>query len=316
MTERSVTESELNAASQENKKSTMDFGEALRASREQQNYSVEDVSKAIHLTAEIINAIDISDVNRLPEPAFVQGYLRVYARFLGVHEEAVLEDYSNCVPHSLESELKRRSVLPREAHSGSPFIKTITIVLLVLTCLAIAYGIYSYYSEIIDTKEASDEHDTGELFLPSYDTNGGQIYGQTVEKSFDSDKSVTNGQLDVSETSNDMNMTGKEPSLVESTEEVVVEQVVEVKDVIWMKAKAASWVEVVDSDKVMLHYDLLKKGRSLSLTGIAPFDVYLGNAPDIEVKLNDINIEMQHFIRSNNTAQFTVSVSDQEIIFH
>ena len=263
MIDSSVTESTATAARQGSNKKSMNFGESLRVSREQQNYSIEDVSKAIHLSADIINAIDASDVGRLPEPAFVQGYLRVYARFLGVREAAVLEDYSNCVPHSLESELKRRSVLPHESHSGSPFIKTITIVLLVLACLAIVYGIYNYYSEVIDTKEADDEHEADQLFLPKYDTGGGQVYSKTSEASFGSKEIINTVQLKTNNDDNKLSATEKKSIKIDTAIKTVVEPAVVVKDVMWLRAKQASWVEVVDSDKVMLHYDLLKKGMTL-----------------------------------------------------
>jgi hypothetical protein len=52
------------------------------------------------------------------------------------------------------------------------------------------------------------------------------------------------------------------------------------------------------------------------LRGTAPFDIFLGNAPAMEVRVNGINIDMTKFVRSNKIAHFNVSTSDQQVVFH
>ena len=289
------------------------FGDALLTSRKQQNLSLEDISKAIHLTPEMIDAMDRSDVGALPEPAFVQGYLRIYARFLGVDELAVLEDYSNSVPHSLESELKRRSVLPREADSGSPFVKSISIILLLLASLAIAYGAYSYYSEMIDTKETSDEQSTDELFLPSYESNTEPVSNAEIEMPVTTAEDAGDNILNQNIENEDVAVETLNVNADEKTSEVVL---TDGHSAIHIVAKESSWVEIVDDNKLVLHYDLLKKNQSLSVSGVAPFKVFLGNATGVDLTLNNIEVDVKPFVRRNKTAQFKLSNDDQKIVFH
>ena len=73
----------------------LSFGEHLYVERKKQNLSVADVAKAIHLSEQVIDAIDRSDVEQLPQPAFVQGYLRAYAKYLGISEAMVLDEYAS-----------------------------------------------------------------------------------------------------------------------------------------------------------------------------------------------------------------------------
>ena len=40
----------------------------------------------------MIAALEADDYSKLPERTYVRGYLRAYARLLGIHEEEVLED--------------------------------------------------------------------------------------------------------------------------------------------------------------------------------------------------------------------------------
>jgi hypothetical protein len=61
---------------------------------------------------------------------------------------------------------------------------------------------------------------------------------------------------------------------------------------------------------------MIEPGRDLSLTGQAPFDIFLGNAPVVSLSLNATNIDMTKYIRSNNIAQFKVSVEEGRIQFH
>jgi hypothetical protein len=43
---------------------------------------------------------------------------------------------------------------------------------------------------------------------------------------------------------------------------------------------------------------------------VAPFDIFLGNAPAVRVTLNDVNVDMTNHTRSNNIAHFKVSAED------
>ena len=75
-----------------------------------------------------------------------------------------------------------------------------------------------------------------------------------------------------------------------------------------LSAVQVSWVEVDDANGEKLFYDLLQQGQSITLKGKAPFKVFLGNAPQVEVKLNDVLINIEKYIRSNNVAHFSISV--------
>jgi cytoskeleton protein RodZ len=65
----------------------------LRAARTERNLQIEAVAKALHLDARIITAMEDDDQAALPEPIFVQGYLRSYARMVGLPADEIVRRY-------------------------------------------------------------------------------------------------------------------------------------------------------------------------------------------------------------------------------
>ena len=69
------------------------IGARLRAARNQCNLQIEQVARELHLDARVITAIENDDQTALPEPIFVQGYLRSYARLVGLPADEMVRRY-------------------------------------------------------------------------------------------------------------------------------------------------------------------------------------------------------------------------------
>ena len=123
------------------------FGQQLMLAREKANMTLEECAAALHLREDIVEAIENSDLDRLPPVTFVQGYVRSYARLLGMPEETILAEFENEVPHELESELQPRPPSPDEADSKTPMVRVVSIVLIVAVVILLFYAIFSYFSE-------------------------------------------------------------------------------------------------------------------------------------------------------------------------
>jgi cytoskeleton protein RodZ len=67
-----------------------DIGVALKAAREFRGLSLEDISNATRVRQVYLAAIEDMRLEELPSRPFVIGYLRAYARSIGVDEEAVI----------------------------------------------------------------------------------------------------------------------------------------------------------------------------------------------------------------------------------
>ena len=69
------------------------FGGILKLEREKKGLSIDDVCDDLHLDKKIIYALENHNLEDLPEPAFVCGYIRNYARFLKLQPEPIVEDF-------------------------------------------------------------------------------------------------------------------------------------------------------------------------------------------------------------------------------
>jgi len=70
------------------------LGEELRAAREARNLSLSDVSERIHIRSVYLQSLEDEHWGAIAAPVYVRGFLRTYARFLGLDAEAAVERFN------------------------------------------------------------------------------------------------------------------------------------------------------------------------------------------------------------------------------
>jgi len=313
------------------------FGDVLLRAREARSFTINEVAKATHLGEAVIDAIEQSDLSRLPPPTFVQGYLRTYARYLGLPEQDVVDSFNRAVPYKRESQLQPRASLPSQASSRSPLIRSVSLLLVFLAVLALVYSAYSYYARTARTI-GLEQTSSLKLNLSGKDADNGQhaviseegelvVVAPVQKDAAESDaQDVTTTTADKAAPATAANAAPTEPA-AESVEGAVneagsVDDTATMaadanlgNDTIELQSHEDSWVEIVDATDLSLYHDLLRGGQVVHLQGAAPFDVFLGNAPGVELQVNNVEVNMSRYIRNNNVARFSVSTSDGAVVF-
>ncbi|KTD55816.1 DNA-binding protein [Legionella santicrucis] len=102
-------------------------GAHLASIREQKGYTIEYVANKLHLRARIIELIENNEFHLLPEPVFVKGYLRAYAKLLGTSPEPYLAIFNKqyLVERKPERALWQQS--KRESHKAEHIIRWFTV---------------------------------------------------------------------------------------------------------------------------------------------------------------------------------------------
>jgi cytoskeleton protein RodZ len=123
-------------------------GGVLRAAREKQNLSVQDIASRLRLSPKQIEAIEADNFSVLPEPTIVRGFIRNYAKQLKIDGEPVLAGYSAIVPSSTPHELivKPTSNMTVSGYEKSKAGRYIGAALAMLLALG-AWLFYQYYIE-------------------------------------------------------------------------------------------------------------------------------------------------------------------------
>src|SRR6266542_3086031 len=117
----------------------MDIGLGLRQARQARALSLDDISQATKISPTLLKAIENDAFDRIPPGLFTRGYLRAYARAVGVEPEGVVERYrESFLAQPVESEPEQESV----ADSDAPVTEskhTEILQIAVIAIVAIAY---------------------------------------------------------------------------------------------------------------------------------------------------------------------------------
>src|SRR3954452_81070 len=71
------------------------FGEELRREREIRGISLKEISDATKISKRFLEAIERNDHKTLPAPVFTRGFVREYARYLGLNAEEIVSRYNS-----------------------------------------------------------------------------------------------------------------------------------------------------------------------------------------------------------------------------
>jgi cytoskeletal protein RodZ len=73
------------------------LGEEFRAAREARHLSLSDVSEQIHIRAVYLQSIEDEDWSAIAAPVYVRGFIRTYARFLGLPGEQAVAVFNDSI---------------------------------------------------------------------------------------------------------------------------------------------------------------------------------------------------------------------------
>jgi cytoskeleton protein RodZ len=124
-------------------------GAVLAAKRGERGLSIQQVVAATHIRADHLEALEEDDLTRFPAAVYAKGYMRTYARYLGVDPEpliATLEEET--LPPRLALGLGSKERKPRMVLTG-PAFATVGLVL-----LAAAFSAYAWRQITLDQRSS------------------------------------------------------------------------------------------------------------------------------------------------------------------
>jgi len=76
----------------------MPLGERFKAAREQRGLTLSDVAEQIHIRSVYLAAIEAQNWKAIGAPVYTRGFLRTYARFLGLDAEESVSEFNAGLP--------------------------------------------------------------------------------------------------------------------------------------------------------------------------------------------------------------------------
>ena len=123
------------------------FGDRLRREREMRGVTLEEISESTKISKRSLQAMEEEDFDLLPGGIFNKGFVRAYARFLGIDEEQAVADFlavsneqqaaEDKFPLELREDGKQPSLNPKRS------LLPVILALLVLVAVAGAWTFWS-----------------------------------------------------------------------------------------------------------------------------------------------------------------------------
>src|SRR5205814_6694063 len=98
------TETETKTAAKPSAPSS--FGERLKRERELRSITLDEIANSTKIGTRMLHALEDEEFSKLPGGIFNKGFVRAYARYLGLDEEQAVVDY---LAAETEQERKRRA---------------------------------------------------------------------------------------------------------------------------------------------------------------------------------------------------------------
>jgi cytoskeleton protein RodZ len=115
---------------------TPSLGEKLRAAREQRGISISEVAEQTRISPLYLEAIDSDNYKSLPGGIFNKGFVRSYAKYVGVDEQEALQDYSRIIAQTepvVEEEFKTyRPEVLTDDRAASSIVPTVIFAAVIL----------------------------------------------------------------------------------------------------------------------------------------------------------------------------------------
>lgn len=267
---------------------TAPVGEKLKLAREAKGWTRQQVAEKLFLTEEIIVAIEEQSFHVPRSVAFYRGYIRNYANLLEVSPDellAALDDVLGEVtptvrdmPEDLVPGSRRRKV-----RWGVYFKWVIGSLLIVMVASAVYVWQRSTPSLPVAPASVPPKNDAGRgalsLSLPEENDASLDSVEQTTD---DSDESSSVETL-VSET---------EGPSAKTMVEAATEPPKMAEGTLTFDFSGYCWVEVYDATGERLAIGNKKPGYQMTVTGMAPFRVILGNASVVKIRYNDAPVDL------------------------
>jgi cytoskeleton protein RodZ len=270
-------------------------GQTLAAARNQLNLSVAEVSRQIKFGVKQIVAIEADDYDKLPGTTFVRGMIRSYAKLLQLD------------PQPLLAELGRRDVpaaamVDLHTSEQEPFLESgrksnrIYVLLSLAAMLAVAVVVYEWYFSPAPTGEAvavAPKRPQGGVAQTPPSASAQPVETQPVE-----------AQPVQPRLSAETERAGETAAqTVEPRESAMPPPDAEAANApggskrIELEFDQVSWVQIKQADGKILLSRLNPAGSKQSIEGEPPFEVVIGNAPNVRLIYDDAPVDLRPYFK-------------------
>lgn len=277
-------------------------GRLLQAARERMGLSVQEAADGLNLRPAIIEALEADRYEMLPPRTFVKGYLRAYAKLIGLKEYDVLAAYeqqqpgpaAEAVPVTASSSAPRR----RGGLGGLKWLVALVAVLL------LSYVGYTAY--LSRTPPAENEPSAS---VPAEEPQLDEA--EQTEAEAETAPEQTLAAAELPDESEDASLESEPLEAVSSPVEAasVVLPPPVTDSLLVLEVSGESWIEIEDAAGRRPVATLVQGPQTVQVDGSAPFRLVIGNAEAVQVRYAGEPVPLERHTRRTGVARLTVPLS-------
>ncbi len=311
-------------------------GLSLARARQEKGLAMDEVATRLHLSAAQVQSLEENDFESLPEATYVKGYIKNYAKLLGIDPAALIASYIERVNPRKNDTIETLAINQQKLKSSDDtkvMYTIIGIVVLVISIIGIWIGTQGYDEKNAgqkNTNVTTTEHTSDELFGPQLEAQSDDgsepenIEGldeptdtllQAAEQQEPQYPAAPENTDPIStatpatkisppavETNTKQEPAPEEIQVAKKTEGLVEN---ERPDEIVLFFEENSWADIRDKNDKKLLYKTIDEGRVVTVKGKAPFKIFLGNANGVKLSYNGRQVNFDKYKRGL-IARFTV----------
>ncbi|EGQ8414555.1 cytoskeleton protein RodZ [Vibrio parahaemolyticus] len=302
---------------------SIEAGTLLKNKRESLGMTQKQVADRLRLRVSVIEDIENNRFESQQVATFTRGYLRSYAKFVGLDEKVVLvalEQTADVKPKEQEIEMQSFSRKTKHEKHNSRIMLLTWVIAIVIIGISAAWWWQNQQENSLAQVVAEANVETSQ---PSADEIADidlmteeELIASTPAELAASNNTASESSINAAQT-DEVVSAETEESTTEATQEPVagieaVEEVQEASPVVpegmtllTMKFKADCWIQVKDTNGKTLVSGTQKPGQDVELTGKAPFKVILGAPEGVTMTFASEPVDLSGYT-SGKVARFTL----------
>lgn len=301
---------------------SISVGDSLRNARMVTGWTVSDVAKKLNLTPSAVEFIEANQFERLPGTTFARGYIRSYAKILGLDSNQLAQQFDQQFLVSTTTSSVQSIDRVGEARRVSRGMLQFSLFVVLLIILGAGY----YAWEVFNSAGSDVGNKSAVFERVEVERADGSMHVQTLDEPEDQAVAFVldaNVAGDIANEQAAIATDGEQAEALSSDAEGNVEQSAVQADTddakVAEKPEAAElaagmgvaqlsfandcWIRIVDANGKEISSGLQRAGESMSVTGKTPLDVRLGYAKGVSITYNGEVVDFSSAVRGA-TARF------------
>ncbi len=282
------------------------LGQMLAGERERQGLSRADAAQRLHMSAYQVEALETGDYSRLPKGTFLRGFVRNYAKVLGIPVETVMPMLTEDAPRDgrpgIVVPTQNIRFDPLGDRLQSPYVKAATLAVVVVS---IAFAAMYWWVAVRPSLHASAHKNADPVAVDQATATPtpapAAIPVAAVTTPVPAPEPVAPPKQEAPKPEpKKVDPPKAEPKKAEQKKADPPKVAVAAASppatdgsVVKFRFHGESWVEIRDVRGKLLFSKLNAAGSEAEVTGKPPFNVIIGNAPEVKVFYNDREFDLE-----------------------